>query len=201
MTDWADYYRKAWAKRTEIFEDLMQDEDSLPRVLGRFDWWERHNRLVMDNATGVMSYVPNKNQPKAAISYTNLLFDLAHGHDMVIEYGCGYGKRLMELSLAGCDIPMLGLDISPEGVQLGRKLAALDDAVTVGFTVGGWDYKPLFPPGKFMVFTYYSAMYQDPFPEEWFQQDATIVMIEPVETIKRLMPLIKKYNAIGVCGE
>lgn len=187
MTDWADYYRKAWAKRTEIFDTLMQQEQSLPRVLGQFDWWERHNRLMMNTSTGEMLYAPTHDKPAPTINITPFIFDhLLDDHDMVIEYGCGYGKRLLELSLAGCELPMLGLDQSPEGAQLGRKLAALDDAANVGFKVGGWGYKPLFGRARLLIFTCYTAMYQDPFPEEWFQQDATIVMIEPEETIQRL---------------
>jgi SAM-dependent methyltransferase len=185
MTDWADYYRKAWAKRTEIFDTLMQQEQSMPRVLGQFDWWERHNRLMMNTSTGEMLYAPTHAKPAPTTNITPFIFDhIKPGfHRVIVEYGCGYGKRLLELSLAGCELPMFGLDLSPEGVALGKKLAALDDAANVGFDVAGWEYVA---PRKALIFTCYTAMYQDPFPEEWFQQYATIVMIEPEETIQRL---------------
>lgn len=192
MTDWADYYRKAWAKRTEIFDTLMKQEQSLPRVLGQFDWWERHNQLRMNNDTGEMFYTEVPFRPAPVQNFTPFIFDHVGDHDVVVEYGCGYGKRLLELSLAGCSVPMLGLDVSPEGIALGKKLANLDDGANVGFIEAGWNYRPR---GNPLIFTFYTAMYQDPFPEDWFDQPGAIIMIEPSETIERLG---KRPNVITI---
>lgn len=192
MTDWADYYRKAWAKRAHIMHQLIEQTGSLPRVLGQFDWWERHNELKMQNDTGEMFYAPQPHNPAPVQNFTPFIFDHVKDHDVIVEYGCGYGKRLLELSLAGCQTPMLGLDVSPEGVALGKKLANLDDGANVGFMQAGWDYRP---KGNPLIFTFYTAMYQDPFPEEWFEQPGTIIMIEPRETIARLG---KRPNVITI---
>ncbi len=56
--------------------------------------------------------------------------------DELVEIGCGYGYNLFALALALPDRRFIGLDISPNGVEMGRAIAAhfgLSDRVRFDF--------------------------------------------------------------------
>jgi SAM-dependent methyltransferase len=192
MTNWLDYYDRAWAKRGEFMEQSLKEGCSLAETFAFFDYHERHHRLEMENATGEMRYTPVA--PPTVPHYfkldtTSLLLDMATGHDAVVEFGCGYGRRLLDLHLAGCDTPMVGVDPSRAGVALAQRLAKPLDEDSMRFIVGGFDTEfvgNMRHLNRTLVFTHYATMYQDPFPEEFFKninqwgQRVTLLFIEPL---------------------
>ena len=45
------------------------------------------------------------------------------GHDSLVELGCGFGANLFSLALSGSWTELVGLDISPNAVETGTRLA------------------------------------------------------------------------------
>lgn len=191
MTDWLDYYDRAWAKRGEFMLRCLKEGAPLPETFAEFDYHERHNRLEMENATGEMRYAPVA--PPTVPQYckldtTALLLDLAAGHNAIVEFGCGYGRRLLDLQIGVTPPPMLGIDPSPSGIKLAQTLANHTATGELRFIVGGFDTEfvgNMRHLKRTLVFTHYATMYQDPFPEEFFKninqwgQRVTLLFIEP----------------------
>lgn len=197
MTNWAEYYERAWKKRAELMGGFCRNETNLSRVFGKFDDFERRNQLVMLNDTGEMVYVP-KPTPAVdkffALDVTGLLMNASHGHDLIVEIGCGYGRRLFDLHNAGCDIPMLGMEPSGEGVKLAKYLRDFAGMQCPKLTIKEGDFTTKWdrPPEakRTLVFTHYSAMYADPFPEDFFPhtirqygERVTFLAIEPDDNV------------------
>lgn len=207
-TNWLDYYERAWAKRGAFMEQSLKEGATLAETFAFFDYHERHHRLEMENATGEMRYTPvaTPTVPQyCKLDTTALLLDVVTGHDAIVEFGCGYGRRLLDLHISDCGIPMIGLDPSQTGIHLADSLARHTPRKHgLRFIVGGFDTEfvgNMRHNKRTLVFTHYATMYQDPFPDDFFKninqwgQRVTLLFIEPFgEWNKSFRKMLNKHR-------
>lgn len=212
--DWLDYYDKAWAARARVFDALLAEEGDLARIFGRFDHFESVRPLAAD-ASGEVAHRPAEQPadslaglervetgmscatPVPVSAYTEfnvgrLLADLAVGADVVAEIGSGYGRQLFNLWLAGGgtgQTRFVGYEPNRSGRELACRLARLVPKMPVEFLPGDFitfDAAPLAAARRGLLFTHFSAMYQEWLPADFFSRLAALdgefllVFIEPL---------------------
>ena len=213
MTDWLEYYRKTWTARSVVFDRFLAEEANLARVLGRYDRFEAANRMVV--VDGKPWYLPSP-EPQtinerlknvepgvtcgvaAPVSYysgfdsSRLFADLAADADIIAEIGCGYGRQLFELWLAGGGSPstrFLGFEPNEAGRRIGANLARLEPAMNIEFLPGDFetfDESLFLSASRTLILTNYAVMYQVEFPDSFFHKvakisgDVVMAFVEPL---------------------
>ena len=160
---WRLFYEGAWSIRAAHLRGLIAaGESNIPRLLRRFDAFERKHRVKVDGAglrfertewpkeqeigpagvpllrassfRGNHALVPFH----AADNLADFIVDYVDEKgpfDAIVELGCGYGRNLFNIFYGGGpqDARYYGGELTESGVALAREIAALDPAMQAEF--------------------------------------------------------------------
>ena len=160
---WRLFYEDAWNVRAAYLRELIAaGENNVPRLLRRFEAFERKHRVKID-ADG--SHFTRTVWPKeqeigpagvpllrasslrgnhalipfhAADNLADFLVDYIDENgpfDAIVELGCGYGRNLFNIFYGGGprEARYYGGELTASGVAIAREIAALDPAMKVTF--------------------------------------------------------------------
>jgi hypothetical protein len=160
---WRVFYEQAWAARATFMRDLMAaGETNLHRVLRLLEAHQRKHRILMAGTEARWekeSWLPQLGETPAGtpawrltsfrgnrmlvpFHATDNLHDFivdyiaeTGPYDGIIELGCGYGRNLFDIFLAGGPrgVPYFGGELTESGVSIARDLAALEPQMDATF--------------------------------------------------------------------
>lgn len=160
---WRSFYEGAWSVRAAYLRGLIAaGETNIPRLLRRFDAFERKHRVKGDGdglrfertvwpkeqemgPAGVPLLRASSfrgNHALLPFHATDNLGDFIVDYidekgpfDAIIELGCGYGRNLFNVFYGGGpqDARYYGGELTESGVAVAREIAALDPAMKASF--------------------------------------------------------------------
>ncbi|MBF0324431.1 MAG: hypothetical protein HQL42_05100 [Alphaproteobacteria bacterium] len=195
MTDWAETYDQSWAAREAVFAALLEQEDSLARVLARFDNFERGHRLLTKDGEVRYFAKPQAPDPIGALNPTTqqafhgqmlaasdyfefrrdrLLADLSQTADCVIELGSGYGRQVFAMWLAGANAQARYVAAEPSAIgrRLTQRLAALEPHLKLEchpFDFRSATLPAVAPEQRVLLFSSWASMYAAPLDRSLFR--------------------------------
>ncbi|HLO76884.1 MAG TPA: class I SAM-dependent methyltransferase [Magnetospirillum sp.] len=217
--DWRLYYDLTWTARAEIVERIVAEgETSLSRVLGRFKRFNDTHFTSVRMENGMLgcdvlfSAIEGgrvdpfeqlrdvscviRGEAVAMPSYITfdlcrMLVDFAHGMDVVVELGAGYGANLFGMHLAGAPAGLRYLAMEPTaaGRALTRRLAEMAPDMSIEVLdcdLSMPDFSPLAGASCTLLFTAWSVMYVPSFPKSFFEElakvpgEVTCMFFEPL---------------------